>query len=150
MRDLILESQKRGEIISRHARDAEDESPLQTWEQLYNVNMPPRRAPWKTIGVSNEDIVDSASEKDVPITPKNLARFFNAQSGRAASGGNTVIYTTVNETNIDEPSNSIKVCTGFQISGNNLIATFKTIRLYGTVTAEETETVLEGTVCEDL
>ena len=148
MRDFVLEAQRRGEIVSRNARDQEEEAPIVAWEEAHGLEAPPRRSPWRTIGVSNTDIVDSASDKDVPITPKNLSSFLGGSpTGR---GGSTVIYTTVNETNVDEPSVSITFCSGFRVSNNKLIAEYRTIRLYGTVTSTSEETVLEGEECETL
>ena len=147
MRDLVLEAQKRGEIVSRNLREEEELTTPRLWEENNNIKMPPRRAPWSTIGVTNDDILDSASEQNVPITPKNLSSFFNAQSNKVASGAVTVIYNTT-EAN-PQPTLSVRVCTNVLISGNAIVADFTTIRLAGEVTGTERQTIVQGYVCED-
>jgi len=154
MRNTLLRSQKRGEIVSRFARDEDAPVDVPTWEELRGVEMPPRRAPWATPGVSDEDSVDSASDGDVPFTPKNIGRILQ-QAGasvvvESSSGSGTTPAPTPAPAPVPLPSFRITVMTGVRIVGTNMVGDFETIQINGTSVSKTSRVVLEGVECAEL
>jgi hypothetical protein len=91
--DFSAYQQSRDQIMNRHAADFEnpkqarqEEERNVSWEDFANMEVSPRRSPWRT---ADEDILSTnptVSQNQITVTPENINRIIgNATSGTFVS-----------------------------------------------------------------
>jgi hypothetical protein len=129
-KDSVNEQQRSGQIMPRYAPDElEQQDGTVAWEVVAGLDVVPRRSPWKTAGQDDENLFATVSDKYVPITRDNVAAI-TISSGQSSA-----------------PRTSIKICTRVYVSGNSILAEYKTYAIDARLQGISTETVIVGATC---
>lgn len=129
-KDSVNDQQRAGQIMPRYAPDElEQQDGTVAWEVVAGLEVVPRRSPWKTAGQDDENLFATVSDRFVPVTRDNVAAI------TVSSGQSSAART------------SIKICTRVYVSGNSILAEYKTYAIDALLQSTGIETVIVGATC---